>query len=64
MTRRASAYEDAVYRAAEQELSWIEARLARMKPGEVATNPVLAHEYQSLIEERGRLRLLLARKGS
>lgn len=40
------------------ELDRVNARLAQMKPGQVARDPALAYEYQRLVEERGRLSLL------
>lgn len=42
------------------ELDRVNARLAEMKPGQVARDPALAFQYQQLVEERGRLSLVVA----
>ncbi len=56
--RRCAAQSAAIRRSAREELDRVTARLAEMKPGQVARDPVMAHAYQRLGAERGRLALL------
>ncbi len=59
-SRRCASQADAIRRSAREDLDRVNARLAEMKPGQVSRDPALAHEYQRLIAERGRLSLLAA----
>lgn len=56
--RRCAAQSAAIRRSAREDLDRVNARLAEMKPGLVSRDPALAHEYQRLVAERGRLALL------
>lgn len=58
LMRKTDAQSAQIRRSAAEELDRVNARLAQMHPGQVATDPVLAYEYQQLISERGRLSLL------
>jgi hypothetical protein len=56
--RRCRMQAEKINGCASDQLDRVNARLAQMQPGQVATDPVLAYEYQQLISERGRLSLL------
>lgn len=58
--RRFDAHGEGIRRSAGEELDRVNARLAEMKPGQVARDPALAFKYQQLVEERGRLSLVVA----
>lgn len=58
--RRCRLQAEKVGSCASLELDRVNSRLAQMQPGQVAIDPVLAHEYQELVAERGKLSLLAA----
>lgn len=60
LTRQAREHDAAVKRAAEEELSRIDARLMAMPAGQVARDSARAYEYRRLIEDRARLLRLVA----
>ena len=58
--RRCRAQSERITGGATAELDRVNARLAEMKPGQVARDPAMAFQYQQLVEERGRLSLVAA----
>ncbi len=58
--RRCASQAEVIRRSAREDLDRVNARLGEMKPGQVSRDPALAHEYQRLVAERGRLSLLSA----
>lgn len=58
LMRKTDAQASEIRRSAAEELDRVNARLAQMQPGQVATDPVLAAKYQELVAERGRLAML------
>jgi hypothetical protein len=62
LSRQSREHDASITRAAEEELSRIDARLMGMPAGQVARDSARAYEYRRLVEDRARLlRLVSAR---